>query len=66
MMLTAVELELLRALVEEEMYRVEDAMEIQGIKENEDLNWLAGLEQKLITLRIETLSLNGDNVDNYV
>lgn len=65
-MLTAVELELLRALVEEEMYRVEDAMEIQGIKENEDLNWLAGLEQKLITLRIETLSLNGDNVDNYV
>ena len=65
-MLTAVELELLRALVEEEMYRVEDAMEIQGIKENEDLNWLAGLEQKLITLRIETLSSNGDNVDNYV
>jgi hypothetical protein len=65
-MLTAVELELLRALVEEEMYRVEDAMEIQGIKENEDLAWLEALEQKLITLRIETLSLNGDNVDNYV
>lgn len=65
-MLTAVELELLRALVEEEMYRVEDAMEIQGIKENEDLAWLEALEQKLIALRIETLSLNGDNVDNYV
>jgi hypothetical protein len=66
MILTAIELELLRALVEEEMYRVEDAMEIQGIKENQDLAWLASLESKLIALRIETLSLNGDNVDNLV
>jgi hypothetical protein len=66
MILTAIELELLRALVEEEMYRVEDAMEIQGIKENQDLAWLASLESKLIALRIETLSLSGDNVDNLV
>ena len=65
-MLTSIELELLRALVEEEIYRVEDAMEIQGIKENQDLAWLEALESKLIALRIETLTLNGDNVDNYV
>lgn len=63
-MLTALELELLRALVEEEMYRVEDAMEIQGVKESQDLDWLAALESKLMSLRIQTLSLNGDNVDN--
>jgi hypothetical protein len=64
MMLTELELELLSALVEEEIFRIEESLAILGKKDNTDIAWLCDLQEKLIALKIHEKLPTGHNVDN--
>lgn len=61
---TKLELELLSALVEEEIFRIEESLAILGKEDNTDIAWLCDLQERLIALQIHQKLPTGHNVDN--